>query len=166
MLSSLLLGLVLSVYNCWFYSTVIVPSWLFSTDFGTCLYQCSLFSFTRLSLHILKCSWAQIPSCLFTCFSFPNSGHADMMWYIVPSNFWHSLHLLCVSLCNIFVAWYFVCNAWFCAASISLSVSAFSSLLDRQRYVPSLLISYYHHQHHYLLYAGYLYLYSRDKLCP
>ena len=25
---------------------------------------------------------------------------------------------------------------------------------------------YYHHHHHHLLYAGYLYLYSRDKLCP
>jgi len=25
---------------------------------------------------------------------------------------------------------------------------------------------YYHHHHHHLLYAGYLYLYSSDKLCP
>ena len=26
--------------------------------------------------------------------------------------------------------------------------------------------NYYYHHHHHLLYAGYLYLYSRDKLCP
>ena len=24
----------------------------------------------------------------------------------------------------------------------------------------------HHHHHHHLLYAGYFYLYSRDKLCP
>jgi hypothetical protein len=33
--------------------------------------------------------------------------------------------LLSFSVCNIFVAWYFVCSAWFCAATISLSVSAY-----------------------------------------
>ena len=33
-----------------------------------------------------------------------------------------------VSVCNIFVTWYLVCNAWSCAARFSLSVSLFRSL--------------------------------------
>jgi hypothetical protein len=41
--------------------------------------------------------------------------------------------LLSFSVCNIFVAWYFVCSAWSCAATISLSVSAVRSPFDSQR---------------------------------
>jgi hypothetical protein len=59
--------------------------------------------------------------------SFASIGHADMMWSIVSSNWWQSLHLLSVSVLSIFVAKYLVCNAWSCAATISLSVSAFKS---------------------------------------
>jgi hypothetical protein len=43
---SLLFGMVLSVSTCWFHSMVTVSSWLVSTDFGTCLYQCYLSNFT------------------------------------------------------------------------------------------------------------------------
>jgi len=62
--------------------------------------------------------------------SFASIGHADIMWSIVSSNCWQSLHLLSVSVSNIFVVQYFVCSVWSCAATISLSVSAFRSPFD------------------------------------
>jgi hypothetical protein len=37
-MSGLLLGLVLSVWTCWFHSMVTLPPWPVSTDFGTCSY--------------------------------------------------------------------------------------------------------------------------------
>jgi hypothetical protein len=40
MMSSLLLGMVLLVCTCWLLFTL--PSWLGSTDFGTCSFRCSL----------------------------------------------------------------------------------------------------------------------------
>jgi hypothetical protein len=39
-MSGLLLGKFLSVWTCWFYSVVTLPSWPVSTNFGTCSYQC------------------------------------------------------------------------------------------------------------------------------
>jgi len=39
-MSGLLLGMVLSVWTCWFHSMVTLPPWPVSTDFGTCSYQC------------------------------------------------------------------------------------------------------------------------------
>jgi hypothetical protein len=86
-------------------------------------YQCSASYCTPVSLHMLKCSCALTLTCLFIYYYFASIGHADMMWSIVSSNCWKSLHLLSVSVFNIFVAQYFVCNAWSCAATISLSVS-------------------------------------------
>ena len=77
---------------------------LVSTDFGTCSYQCFLSSCTPVSLHMLKCSWAVTLSCLFVYCSFAIIGHADIMWSIVSTNCWQSLHLLSVSVLNIFVA--------------------------------------------------------------
>ena len=38
-ISSLLLGIVLSVFICWFHNMVTLPSWLVCTDFRTCSYQ-------------------------------------------------------------------------------------------------------------------------------
>ena len=139
------LGLCLVCWG-WFYqfvdvdSTIWLPYPLVSTDFGTCSYQCFLYSCTPVSLHMLKCSWAHTLSCLFVYCSFASIGHADM-WSIVSSNCWQSLHLLSVSVFNIFVAYYFICNTWSCAATISLSVSAFRSPFDSQRNVSSLLMS-------------------------
>ena len=52
-LSGLLLGIVLSVRTCWFRTTVTLPSWLVSNDFGTWSYQCLLSNFTAISLHLL-----------------------------------------------------------------------------------------------------------------
>jgi len=52
----------------------------------------------------LKCSWAHTLSCLFVYCSFASIGHADIMWSIVSSNYLQSLHLLSVSVLNIFVA--------------------------------------------------------------
>ena len=47
-MSGLLLGIVLSVCTCWFHNMVTLPPWLFSTNFGTCSYQCF---FHLVSLH-------------------------------------------------------------------------------------------------------------------
>ena len=121
---------------------------------------------TPVSLHMLKCSCAHILSCLVIYSSFAGIGHAEIMWFIVSSNCWRSLHLLSVSVFNIFFT-YFVCNAWSCAATISLSVSAFRSSFDSQRIVPSSLISclfiflmycpciYYYYCHYYYYYYYY-----------
>ena len=49
--------------------------------------------------------------------------------------------ICCLSLCSKFFACYFVRNAWFCAATISLSFSAFMSPFDSQKNVSSSLIS-------------------------
>jgi hypothetical protein len=40
MMYSLLLGIVLSVHNCWFHNVVTLPSCLVLTDYGTWSYQC------------------------------------------------------------------------------------------------------------------------------
>ena len=110
-MSGLLLGMVLSVFTCWFQNTVTLTSRLVSADFGTCLYQCALSNFT-ISLNMLKCSSAHTLSCLFMYCSFASIGLA-VMWSVGSSYCWHSLYLLSVSVCNIFVAWYFVCNAYY-----------------------------------------------------
>ena len=73
--------------------------------------------------------------------SFAHIGHADVMWFIVLSYRWRSLHLLSVSFWNILVTRYLVCNAWSCTAIIPLSHSAFRSSLDGQRNVFSSPIS-------------------------
>ena len=49
MISGLLLGIVLLVCISWFHNMVTFPSWLVSTDFSTCLYQCSLSTLSSLS---------------------------------------------------------------------------------------------------------------------
>ena len=120
---------------------VTLPPWLVSTNFGTCSYQCFLSNCTAVSMHMLKCSCAHTPSRLFMYSSYASIGHADIMLSIVSSNCWQSLHLLSVSVFNIFVAKYFVCNARSCAATISLSVSAFRSPFDSQKNVSSSLIN-------------------------
>jgi hypothetical protein len=63
MMSGLLLRMVMSVCTCWFHSTVTLPTWPVSADFGTCSYQSSLSNFTPSSLHILKCISARALSC-------------------------------------------------------------------------------------------------------
>ena len=79
-------------------------------------------NFTPICLPTLKCSWSHTLSRFLMYCSFDNIGHADMMYSTVSSNCWQSLHLLSVSVCNIFAAWYFVCNAWPCAAIIYLFI--------------------------------------------
>jgi len=76
---------------------VTLPSSLVSTDFGTCSYQRFLSSWTPVSVHMLQCSCAHTLSCLFTYCSFASIGHADIVWSVVSSNCWRSLHLLSVS---------------------------------------------------------------------
>jgi hypothetical protein len=55
-------------------------------------------------LHVLKCICALILSCRFTYCSFASIGHADVIYSIVSSCCWHSLHLLSVSVCSTFVS--------------------------------------------------------------
>ena len=100
-MSGLLLGIVLSVCICWFHNMGTLHPWLVSTDFGACPYQCFLSNCTPVSLHMLKCSCAHTLSCLFIYCSFASIGHADIMWSIVSSNCWQSLHLLSVSVFSI-----------------------------------------------------------------
>ena len=99
---SLLLGIVLSVCTCWIHSMVTLPPWFVSTDFGTCSYQRFLSICTPISVHMLKCSCALTLSCRFTYCSFDNIGHADIIWSIASSYCWQSLHLLSVSVFNIY----------------------------------------------------------------
>jgi hypothetical protein len=59
-------------------------------------------------------------------------------WYKVfywSSNVWHNLHLLSASVCNIFIACYFVCKAKSFAAITLLWDSAFRSPVHSQRNV-------------------------------
>ena len=65
MMSSLLLGRALLVCTCWFHNIVTSPSWLFLTVFGTWSHQCSLYYFTPISLHMLKCNPAHAVLSLF-----------------------------------------------------------------------------------------------------
>ena len=94
--------------------------------------------YPHIALCILKCTWAHTLSCL-CIFFFASIGHAEVMWFTVSSNSWHSLHFRSVSVCSIFVAQYFVCNVCSCAATVSLSVSACGSSLDSHRIVSSSL---------------------------
>ena len=103
-MSGLLLGIFLSVCTCWFHNMVTFPPWLVCTDFGTCSYQCLLSNCTPVSLHMLRCNCAHTLSCLIMYCSFASIGHADIMRSNVSSNCWQSLHLLSVSVFNIFVA--------------------------------------------------------------
>jgi hypothetical protein len=73
-------------------------------------------------LSYFNCSWA-LPTTSLDIF-FTNTEHSDRMRTAVSSYCWY---LPSVSVCNIFVAWYLVCNTWSCVAIISLSVSAFRS---------------------------------------
>ena len=129
-MAGLLLGTVLSVHTCWYHHMVTLPSRFVSTDFGRWSYHCSFSNFIPTSLHMLKCSWAHTPSCLFMYCSFANNGHAEMTCSTVLTNCLHSRHLLYVSVRNIFVVCYLVCNDWSCAAIISPSVPPFISPLD------------------------------------
>ena len=125
MLSSLLLRIVLLVHNFRDLCRLIFVHGHTSV--------CCLMSLFYPSC-MLMCSWTHTLLCLFIYCSFACIGHADMICSTVSSNCLHRLHLLSVSV------WF--CNAWSCAAIISLSASAFRSPLDSHRDVSALLISY------------------------
>jgi hypothetical protein len=59
------------------------------------------------------------------------------------SNFWHSLHLLYVSVCNTLVAWCLFSNVWFYAAIISLPAFPYRSPFDGHRNMSSSLNTVY-----------------------
>jgi hypothetical protein len=62
MMCGLLLGMVLSVCTYWFHNMVTLPTWLVSTDFGTCSYKISLSNFTPfpyMYLSVVECTLYQ-----------------------------------------------------------------------------------------------------------
>ena len=105
MMSSLLLGTVLSICTCWLPNMVTLPSQLVTTNFGTWSHQRSFSNFTPLSLHMLKRSWAHTLSRLFMYCSSANNGDADMSCSTVSSNWWQCLHLLFTVVAVVVIDW-------------------------------------------------------------
>ena len=138
-ISSLLLWDVRLVCTCWFPNKVTVPSQLVSTSFGTWSSQCSLSNFTPIFLHVLKHSWAHSIMYLYVVL-------LPLLGMLIQCTLLSHQIVDIVCICylflfvDIFVAWYFVCNAWSCVAIPLLSVSPFRSLLDSHRSMfPSLI---------------------------
>ena len=52
--SGLLSKILLSIWTCWFRNMVTLPSWVGSTNFGTCSYKFSYSNFTPISFHMFK----------------------------------------------------------------------------------------------------------------
>jgi hypothetical protein len=125
------LGMVLTLCTSWFHYIFTLFSWLVSTDFCTCSFQCSLSNLTLTSLHMLMSNWPHTLSCL-SMYILPLLGMLKECG-LFSRQFVDSLHLLSISTCNIFGALYFNCNAWSCAAIIALPVFAFRSTLDSHR---------------------------------
>jgi len=125
---------------CSFHNTLTLPSWPVYTNFCTWPYNCLLHNFPPISLHMLQCSSAHTVSCLCMYCSVSN---IDMPIRSVPLSHQtvYSLHLLSVSVCNIFVKWYLVYNVWSCAAIIPLPVYSFRSSLNSHNNVSSAPIS-------------------------
>jgi len=138
-----LLGIFLSVCTCWFHNPVTLLSrfFFFLIDFGTWSYQCRCSHFIHISLHMSKCSSAHtlyIKS-LYVLFFCQHWACWYAVLFCMIKLFIQNLHLLSVSVCNIFVVWYLVCNVWSCAAITSLSVSLFRPPLDSHRNMSSSL---------------------------
>ena len=94
--------IMILVYCQWWFcqfalvvSTIWLPC-LVSTNSVASSYHCSLYQFTPVSMHMLKCSWAHTQSCLFMYCYFAKIGHADIMRSIISSNCWHSLFLFAI----------------------------------------------------------------------
>jgi hypothetical protein len=100
MMSYLLLGVVLSICIFLFHNVVTLTSWLVYSNFGTWSYQCSLFKFTPISLHMLKCSWAHTVSCLFMSSSFASIGHVGIICSIFSSNYYYYLYYYTIMMCG------------------------------------------------------------------
>ena len=73
--------------DCWFHSTVTLPSVPFYTNFFTWSYNCLLYNFRPISLHMLQCSSAHTVSCLCMYCSFASTVHADMTCSNISSIF-------------------------------------------------------------------------------
>jgi hypothetical protein len=110
MMSDLLLGMILLLCTCWVHNMVTLSSWLVSLNFSICyfMYVCSLYNFTSISLHMVKCSWRHTPSHLF-CIVFCLYWAC---WYDVFYCLFKLLTLSAFAICFhlIFVTWYFVWN--------------------------------------------------------
>jgi len=100
--SGLLLGIFLSVCTYWFHNMVTLPSWLVSTDFGTCSYQCFLSNFTPVSC----ICWSVVVHTLYHVFLCTILLPALGM-LILCGLFSHQIvgivSICCLSLCSIFL---------------------------------------------------------------
>jgi hypothetical protein len=126
-MSGLLLGIVLSVCTCQLHNMVTLNSCLVSADL--------VHAYTNalcLILSLFPCiCWRVLEHTHYHIFmycSFAKIGHADIMLSTDSSNCWHSLRLLSVSVRNIFVALYFICNAWYCVTTTTTTTGIFCSL--------------------------------------
>ena len=133
-MSTSLLEMVLLVCTCWFYNMVPLPSKLVSTKCDTHSYQFSLSSLP-LFLAYVKVSCSTLSDMSLSCIVLL-PAHCKLIWCVLSSRQTvHTVHICyqCLSVCNIFVARYSVCNAWSCAEITVLSVSPVKSSLGRQR---------------------------------
>jgi len=100
-LSRIMVPGLLLVCTCWFHYMVTWPSRIFRL----------IMAHGHATVHRLI--WPLFPCIRYSAakhtfyhvlyvFSSTNKAHADMIRSIVSSNCWHSLHLLSVSVCNIF----------------------------------------------------------------
>jgi len=120
----------------WFHIVVTLHSWLVLTDFGTWPYQW----FNPIFLALVKV-WLSTYSVmsLYLLFSCQYWAFWYHVFHCLIKLFTESAFAFCFC-SSIYVAWYLVCNASSCAATISLSVSPFASPLDRHRNTSSSLL--------------------------
>ena len=107
---------------CRFHSTVTLRSWPVYKIFGTGPYNCLLYNFPPFS-YICYSAVQHTLYHVSVCTVLLPILDMPMWWVPLPRQIVYSLHLLSVSVCNIFVARHLNCNAWYCAAIISLPVS-------------------------------------------
>ena len=107
--------------HCWFHNMVTLPSVPVYTNFCIWPYNCLLYNFLPISLHMLQCSSAHTVSCLCMYCSFANIGHADMICSTVSSIYICSLFLFVIFLLH---------NIWFAMPDPVLPLFHFQSLLS------------------------------------
>jgi len=127
---------------------VALSSWFVSTNFGTCSYHCPFSHFAPLSSRMLKHGWAHtlhVSSCIVLL---------PILRMLVKCGLFslQISYILCLFFRFHLVIFFndnLVCNAWYFAAIISLSVSAIRFPLDSRRNVSSSLMSWYYYYYYY-----------------
>jgi hypothetical protein len=126
MISGLLLGIVLFVCFCWFHNIFTYLHDLFRLVLihGHTSVNCLILPlFPCICSSAVEHTHTHTLSRLFMYCSFAYIGHVDEKFSAVSSNCLRILRLLSVSVCNIFVPCYLLCNARPLGAITALSVS-------------------------------------------